>query len=244
MIAVRLRRFILAAAACAAGLPAFAGDIAAVRPIGFAADGSVFAFEEFGVQTGTNIPYSTIYAIDLNNNTFLPDTPVRQRGDDDKATVSAIRKQAADQVAKIVQERGLLDHPGELVAFNPASEVNSDPHSITYRLRASQPGAGEANTVTLEELDEGAPAACKEQVQTIKGFRLRMTQISGQKQDKVVYEDGHVPASRRCPIGYRLGGVVTYQIPGGAMVQIALVLVMNPASDGSDGRWLAVPIKP
>ncbi|MDQ0453785.1 DUF2259 domain-containing protein [Rhizobium paknamense] len=239
-----LRRLALAATLLTSALPAFAGDIASVRPIGFSADGSVFAFEEFGVQSGVNIPYSNIYAIDLNNNTFLPDTPVRQRGDDDKATLSAIRKQAADQVAKIVQDRGLLDHPGELVAFSPVSEVSSDPHSLTYRLRSSVPNSGEPNTLTLEELDEGAPAACKEQVQTIKGFRLRMTQISGQKQDKVVYEDGHVPASRRCPTGYRLGGVVTYQIPGGAVVQIALVLVMNPASDGSDGRWLAVPIKP
>lgn len=102
-----------------AALPAAAGDIATVRPIGFSADGSVFAFEEYGVQSGVNTPYSNIFAIDLNNNTFLPDTPVRLRGDDDKASMAAIRKQSMDQVAKTVQDRGLLDHPGEVVAFNP-----------------------------------------------------------------------------------------------------------------------------
>ncbi|MUO77559.1 DUF2259 domain-containing protein [Agrobacterium vitis] len=234
----------VAVGSLATALPAAAGDIAAVRPIGFSADGSVFAFEEYGVQSGVNTPYSNIFAIDLNNNTFLPDTPVRLRGDDDKASMAAIRKQSMDQVAKTVQDRGLLDHPGEVVAFNPLSEIGTDPHVLSYRVHASQPTVGEPNTLTLEELDEGAPAACKDQVQTIKGFRLKMTQINGAKQDKVVYEDGHVPASRRCPTGYRLGGVVTYQVPGGNVVQIALVLVMNPSSEGSDGRWLAVPIKP
>ncbi|HBF31484.1 DUF2259 domain-containing protein [Rhizobium sp.] len=225
-------------------LPAFAGDIANVRPIGFSADGTVFAFEEFGIQDGTNTAYSNIFAIDLTNNTFLPDTPVRIRADDDKGTLAAIRQKSMEQVAKIVQQRDLLNHPGEIVAFNPVSEVGVDGHILSYRLHNVQPAVGQPYTLTLEELDEGAPAACKDQVPTIKGFRLRMTEINGAKQDKVVYEDGHVPASRRCPTGYRLGGVVTYQIPGGNVVQIALVLVMNPSSQGSDGRWLAVPIKP
>lgn len=225
-------------------LPAFAGDIANVRPIGFSADGTVFAFEEFGIQDGSNTAYSNIFAIDLTNNTFLPDTPVRIRADDDKGTLAAIRQKSMDQVTKIVQQRDLLNHPGEIVAFNPVSEVGVDGHILSYRLHNVQPAVGQPNTLTLEELDEGAPAACKDQVPTIKGFRLRMTEINGAKQDKVVYEDGHVPASRRCPTGYRLGGVVTYQIPGGNVVQIALVLVMNPSSQGSDGRWLAVPIKP
>ncbi len=234
----------LLAIASLISMPALAGDIANVRPIGFSADGTVFAFEEYGVQDGANTAYSNIFAIDLSNNTFLPDTPVRIRADDDKGTLANIRQKSFDQVAKIIQQRDLLNHPGEIVAFNPVAEVGGDGHSLSYRLHNAQPAVGQPNTLTLEELDEGAPAACKDQVPTIKGFRLRMTEINGAKQDKVVYEDGHVPASRRCPTGYRLGGVVTYQIPGGNVVQIALVLVMNPSSQGSDGRWLAVPIKP
>lgn len=234
----------LVAIASFAAMPAFAGDIASVNPIGFSSDGSVFAFEEYGIQDGSNIAYSNIYAIDLTNNTFLPDTPVRIRADDDKTGLAATRQKSMNQVAKIIQQRDLLNHPGEIVAFNPISEVGVDGHTLSYRLHKVQPATGQPYTLTLQELDEGAPAACKDQVPTIKGFRLRMTEINGAKQDKVVYEDGHVPASRRCPTGYRLGGVVTYQIPGGNVVQIALVLVLNPSTQGSDGRWLAVPIKP
>ncbi|WP_250942136.1 DUF2259 domain-containing protein [Allorhizobium sonneratiae] len=224
-------------------LPAFAGDIAAVHPLGFSADGSVFAFEEYGIQTPSNTAYSNIYAINLNNNTFLPDTPVRLRGEDGKGGLAAIRQQSADKVAQMVSQYDFKDHPGEMVAFNPVSEAGVDPHSLSYRLRATMPLTGQPYTLTLEELDEGAPAACKDEAPVIKGFRLRMTQIAGAKQDKVVYEDGHVPASRRCPTGYRLGGVVTYQASNGNLVQIALVLVLTPSSDGSDGRWLAIPIK-
>ncbi|MGE6786024.1 DUF2259 domain-containing protein, partial [Ensifer adhaerens] len=43
-------------AAAATASPALAGDYAALQPIGFSADGNVFAFEEYGVQDGSGFP--------------------------------------------------------------------------------------------------------------------------------------------------------------------------------------------
>nr|WP_272210755.1 DUF2259 domain-containing protein [Marinicella sp. W31]MDC2876669.1 DUF2259 domain-containing protein [Marinicella sp. W31] len=40
---------------------ATAGDFATFTPLGFSDDGSVFAFEEFGVEDGSGFPYSNIF---------------------------------------------------------------------------------------------------------------------------------------------------------------------------------------
>lgn len=71
---------VLFVAAVAAASPTFAGDYAALQPIGFSADGNVFAFEEYGVQDGSGFPYSTIYVIDTRDDSFLPGAPVRAVG--------------------------------------------------------------------------------------------------------------------------------------------------------------------
>ena len=62
-----------------AGLPgvSLAGDIASIQPIGFSADGKVFAFQEFGLKEGSNIPYSNTYFIDTDKGQYLEGTPFR-----------------------------------------------------------------------------------------------------------------------------------------------------------------------
>ena len=72
-------------AAASAGLalllaaPAVAGDRALADFIGFSEDGRYFAFEEYGVQDGSGFPYSTIYVIDLTDDTGCPARPTATR---------------------------------------------------------------------------------------------------------------------------------------------------------------------
>lgn len=224
---------------------ASAGDIASLRPIGFSADGGVFAFEEYGIQDGSGFPYSNIYAIDTVKDAYLPGTPVRIRIDDEAAGLGAARAQAAQKAAPILAAHAPDDHPGQLVAFNPVSEMESDPHQLRYLAYPADPAFGKPYGLRLEEKPQPPPAACKDLLPEIKAFRLLLTEKDGAPVSETVHEDQSVPKSRGCTSGYRLGGVVTHQPPGGShMVHMAMVMVLSFGFEGRDGRWIAVPVHP
>ncbi|WP_117191211.1 DUF2259 domain-containing protein [Rhizobium terrae] len=235
----------LAAMLSAGPLAASAGaaDIASIHPIGFSADGAVFAFEEYGVQDGSGFPYASIFALDLAKDAYLPGTPFRVRLEDDGATIAKARWQVRNQAETMIETHELANHPGELVAFNPITELDDDPHKIRYRSVAVLPPVGEPSTLVLDEIPEPPDPGCEGVVERKVSFRLRFTERDGKPVNEVVHDDERIPSSRRCVNGYRLGGVVAGEAAGGGTVEVALVLVLSAGFEGQDGRWIAIPIK-
>ncbi len=80
--------------AAVAATPARAGDTAELSILGFAADGSVFAFEEYGVQDGSGFPYANRFYIETATDSFVAGTPIRVRIDDESASVDYARSEA------------------------------------------------------------------------------------------------------------------------------------------------------
>jgi predicted secreted protein len=220
-----------------------AADIASVRPIGFSADGVVFAFEEYGIQDGSGFPYANIYALDLNKDTYLPGTPFRVRLEEDGATIAMARWQVHNQADGLIETHELANHPGELVAFNPVTEIGTDPHQLRYLSMPALPPVGEANTLVLDEVPQPLDPKCEGVTDKTVSFRLRFTERDGKPANEVVHEDQRIPASRGCVSGYRLGGIVSGAAVAGIPVEVALVLVLSAGFEGQDGRWIAIPIK-
>lgn len=227
-----------------AATAATAGDIAGFRSIGFSGDGKIYAFEEYGVQDGSGFPYSNIYVLDTVKDTYLPGTPIRVRIDDEQAGLGAARAEAAKKAGPLIDGNDLADEPGQVVAFNPITDVESDPHRLRYLPFPSDPPFGKPYTLTLEDYALPAPPTCKDIVDEVKGFRLRLTERNGAAAADLIHEDDHLPASRNCATGYRLAGVVTHTPPSGPPVHMALVLVLSFGFEGRDGRWIAVPVHP
>jgi len=232
--------------ACAAVLfagSASAADIASIHPIGFSADGQVFAYEEYGIQDGSGFPYANIYALDLAKDTYLPGTPFRVRLEEDDATIAKARWQVQNDAEAVIETHELANHPGELVAFNPITEVDSDPHRLRYRSVPVLPPVGEPNTLVLEEVPQALDPRCEGMVEKTVSFRLRFTELDGKPADDLVHEDQRVPPSRGCASSYRLAGIVSGTAMGGETVEVALVMVLSAGFEGDDGRWIAIPIK-
>lgn len=82
-----------------AAAPAFAGDRALADFIGFSENGRYFAFEEFGTQDGSGFAYSTIYVIDLSDDTWVPGSPYRYQADDETETLARARNESAAMAA-------------------------------------------------------------------------------------------------------------------------------------------------
>jgi predicted secreted protein len=221
---------------------ASAGDFASFQPIGFSADGSVFAFEEYGVQDGSGFPYSNIFFIDTRKDAFLADTPIRLRIDEENTSLAKVRAQNAAAAASLVQKFDLGANPGLLAAFNPITETESSPHRLTYRQYAVDPPVGGDFTLTLDEMPFAPSAQCKDVMPQSIGFRLAFQTEDGKTSDRVLHTDTAIPDSRKCPTGYRIGGVMAYNPVEGEPVHVALVQVLSVGFEGSDGRWIAVPV--
>jgi predicted secreted protein len=222
---------------------AYAGDIASVRPVGFSPDGAIFAFEEYGILDGSGFPYANIYALDLEKDAFLPGTPFRARLQQDGATVAQARWQAQNAAEGLIETHEIASHPAEFLALNPVTEAESDPRKIRYRHTAAWPPVGEPSTLVLEEIPQSPDPSCEGLIERKVSFRLRFTERNGKLANEVVHDDEHIPQSRRCVSGYRLGGVVAGEASGGGTVEVALVMVLSAGFEGFDGRWIAVPIK-
>ncbi|MCP8893554.1 DUF2259 domain-containing protein [Shinella daejeonensis] len=224
---------------------ATAGDFSTFRPIGFSDDGSVFAFEEFGIQDGSGFPYSNIYFIDTEKDAFLAGTPIRIRLDDEAAGLDDARAESREKARPLVERHRLFSNPGVLAAFNPMGEITADRHRIEYLPHAVEPTPGGSYALALDEIALDLPEKCTNLTpEGGKGFRLRLVRRDGEDIDRTIHEDARIPDSRHCPLSYQIAGAMTHHAFGSDPVHIALVLVRSFGFEGSDGRWIAVPFKP
>ena len=228
-----------AALAALSAAPALAGDAAQLEILGFSKDGGVFAFEEYGVQDGSGFPYANRYYIDTTSDTFVKGTPVKVRLDDESASLADARKEARAKGEAIVREDELAANRGFTAGWNAVTEYTADPHRISVNPRPVFPPIDPALEFRLEEVRLENPARCADQGDTV-GFQLLRVATGDGGRTQLVHEDRAIPESRRCPLGYRIGGVQTFHPQGGAPVFAVMIAVRQVGFEGPDHRWLAV----
>lgn len=231
----------LALAFAGAPLPALAGDAADVNILGFNKGAEIFAFEQYGVQDGSGFAYAERYYIDTATDKFVPGSPIRIQAEDEETTVEQVRGQARAKGQKIVPDAELTENRGYTAAFNPIAELSADP----FRVVAAS-GAVYAQTTyefRLEEIPLSANTGCEDFGPPV-GFRLTRIDPAPGGATSVIHEDKAIPASRHCPLGYRLGGVHLSSPIHAAEVVVVLVAVSSQGFEGPDYRWLAVTYRP
>ena len=221
--------------------PVHAGDTASLDVVGYSKDGRIFAFEEHGVQDGSGFAYSNYFFIDTKEDKYLPGTPIRVLIEEEQS-VKKIRGMARAKAQPLIDKYDLTENPGVMVAYNPGSEIDGDPHKIRYTRTLSTPARGITYTLEIKEKVFPAPEECLNMIGEYTGFTLTLTENSSQPANEMLHEDVQVPKSRPCPNGYRIGAVVgseTAEVP-----QIAMILVATYGFEGNDERWIAVPFTP
>lgn len=228
-------------AALALAGPAFAGDTASLNVLGYSPDGKVFAFEEYGIADGSGFPYASIFFIDTENDTFLPGTPIKSRIEDE-IPLAKVRNMARAKAEPLIAKYKLADNPGVIVAYNPPSEIGSDPLKVRFFPYVSAPPHDYSNTLVLTEREFPVPESCKGFADSYTGFTLKLVEYNGTVLNKVVHDDVKIPASRLCPNDYRIGAVISSEFK--EVPLIAMILVGSFGFEGNDRRWIAVPVKP
>lgn len=232
---------IVLAATLTSAPPAFAGDSASLNVLGYSQDGKIFAFEEFGVFDGSGGAYSNIYFIDTEADQFLPGTPIKNRYDDN-GSLAGIRALSRAKAEPLITKYNLAENPGTMVAFNPISEVDSNPHKLRYYEFVSSPPRSQTYTLELKEKEFPPVNDCLNMIGNYTGFTLSLTENAGNPANIVQHEDKQVPKSRGCPNGYRIGAVISSEADSAP--QIAMIVVSTFGFEGNDERWIAVPIDP
>ena len=220
------------ALALAAG-PGLAADAADRAIIGFSGDGRWFAYEEYGVQDGSGFPYATVTVVDLDRNEWAPGTPVRVRVDNETATVHDARRKALTESGPIIEKLGAVE-PGKVLASNAVGEVVADPHAMEFRRFHN---IDDTFVVKLEVFALPRPAGCLDDGRPVVGLALLAGPSGGSLAE--VHRDDTVPASRGCPLGYRLADVIGF----GNDRLVIMVHTLAAGFEGLDARFLAVPAR-
>lgn len=217
---------------------ASAGDFADREIIGFSQNGSVFAFEEYGVQDGSGFPYSNIYIVDTANDRWINGSPFRVRIDDETAGIEEARNQARQQADNALNG---IYHKGLLAASNPHTEVSPDPYRIVARPRSYIPSGLPNLELKLDVYEVFGQDYCS-LGGALKAFRLLLISQTDGIATRLIHDDGNsVPKSRNCPLDYQFADIITYHPDAGGMVAIALVRVWSLGFEGPDGRYIAIP---
>lgn len=233
-------RIALAATALAAAAPAsLAGDAATMEVIGFSADGSVFAFEEYGIQDGSGFPYASRYYIDTRTDRFLPTTPVRAVLEDETATVAQARTHARRESQMIYPDETFAGNSGHAAGRNAITELSADPFRMEINPRPVFPPIDAPLEFRLEEVPVAQPDRCQG-FGEIKGFRLLRIGPAPASTERPIHADDGIPTSRGCPLGYAIGGVQTFYPQAGNPVFAVLISVRQVGFEGPNHRWIAV----
>ena len=241
---LRAVSFSLAAALAGFALSAQAGDASRLKVLGFSGDGSIFAFEEYGVQDGSGFPYANRFYIDTASDSFVSPSPIRIRLDDETANIAAARDQARAAGEAIVADAELAENAGYLAGFNAITELSADPFRMVVNPRPVYPPIDEPLEFRLEEISFAASGTCAGVADTTKGFRLVAIDRQPGGTTQLLHEDTSVPSSRGCPIGYRIGGVQTFMPHQGVSALAVLIAVESFGFEGPDHRWMAVTLRP
>ena len=226
-------------------VPARAGDMSSFDPVGFSADGTRYAFIEYGVSDGSGAPYATGYLIDTVNDRWVSGTPVRLGGGEpgDLSATEIARRIAdlrAEARTRLSQAAGVETWaPGHIHVLSPATDVSRDGSELSVGPYYSLFGRDQPVTVRLEQLPlEQTSRDCP--FGDTKGMRVTLEEGG---RTSVLQEDTRIPKSRYCPTQYRLAGVQTHYVRGDGPVSrvlVVLVQMFTPGFEGSDVRWLAL----
>ena len=234
--------------------PASASEDAELNIIGFSEDGTLFVFEEFGLQAGSGLPFSNLYVVDLPSDRWVRGTPFREmprEGEFDErdafAALEVTRARTAEAAAPLLA-RHAVRVPGAVVfARGLGDHARQGTVSTIRRPFSDQP----LSTRAFDEFDLRleafeAPSPLDYCFEPTRGYRLTLEHPAAAP--VVLHEDSRVPRSRGCAREYRLSHFIVPGVrcapercPDGPL-GVALISVFAQGFEGLGRSFIAAPV--
>lgn len=221
-----------------------AGDYAHEQAIGFSKDGRYFGFEEFGIEDGSGFPYSNIFIIDLETDTFAPSTPVRVRLGSAGGLLAAARTKVRKDARAVLKKYQLTSPATSIYArglgdFADFEGGLTTPHVSKITLPSfTDPTSTSRNSFELIMRHIPAPSVAKCPLDTI-GFQMEKIDADGKR--RFVHKDKKILLSRGCPVKYRITRVYIPAFVRGEFAAV-LISVFQTGFEGLDRRFIVFPV--
>jgi predicted secreted protein len=232
-----------------AATTAHAADGAQSRAIGFSPDGKFFAFEQYGVQDGSGFAYSDIFVIDIAANQWVSGTPVRIVDEAEEGNIDSARNKAMGQAKPIIDAMRATGSFDTLL-HRPFTDFTNDRRRVRFaRWYSSTADSGAYDAlgsyeIAVKDVTLPVPQECTEtDIAMPVGMEVTMKNLKTSTV-KSMTKDSAIPKSRRCSHAYDIEAVFapsSFNVPGDPL--IALVGVYARGFEGSDRRFIAVPIE-
>jgi predicted secreted protein len=238
-----LPRLILAAVIAAlAGPVAAAANQAKLAILGFAPDGSAFAFEQFGWSSGERYPYSDLSVISSKSGQPFVGAPFQSLIVQENATQEKARLMSYTAAQRILADLR-IGEPGTVLARASGDPADPAAGSLALDLKGLGPVTVRLDSTIIKS------AACE-----ALGAKVRVLAIRLLGPDGTVLRDLHKeknpPPNRFCPTGYGFAEARILPRPEGPPVLALIVGINSPGGNGDDRRYtgfvfdLAAPAEP
>ena len=193
-----------------------AGDFATLNFIGFSKDGKYLAFEEYGVQDGSGFPYSHIYFVDVVKNAYAA-APVTVRIDKETATERLARSRAKLGAGAALRRLRIIEgNTGSLVVARLLTDPKAyrdskdDEQTINFAETMGSLYRRGDYDLMLKSFEVKGIKDCDYNDDPIRKLELVLKDNDADT-TKVLQKDANLPASRACPLSYRMQYVYLYE---------------------------------
>ncbi len=215
--------------------PLLAEDIAHRRIIGFSPDGNYFAFEQSGIENGSGAAYAHIFLIDTRRNKWVKGSPYRSTAIGRRKLPRARQKVRSAARRALVRYR--IRKKGVVLASNPITELNSDPHRVEVYTRRTIQKMDEPLVFSIRESRVRTPRCRRFTRRGIKGFAIRVRRKGGRVE--TLHTDTRIPKSRGCPTSYSISDVIRLKKRDGGAVYAVIYSFIRSGRDGEERRFIA-----
>lgn len=216
-----------------------AGDFSNLNFIGFSKDGQFLAFEEYGTQDGSGFPYSTIYFINTEKNSFAAPS-VSATIENENGTEAAARNKT-----KLAAAKKLLQF--KIVKGNSGTHILSRLITDLTEYKNSQSNLEIANFAEIigsmyrkgdyELTLKSVPVKTKDcEIYEQDTFMLELSLKN--KEDNTVkslQKDSVLPKGRGCALNYSIRDIYLYESN-----MVVFISYETPGFEGPDMRYMAV----
>jgi predicted secreted protein len=210
------------------------GDQAHLAIIGFAKDGSAFAFEQFGWQNNSTFPFSELSVIETSTGKFFAGMPFQSAIAVRGAVLQTARLMVYAAARPVLDQRGITE-PG--VIAGRASGDPNDKTALTMSFDAPTLGPVTITVAATSVKSVGCEAADVK----VKALALRLVDAKGALIRNLFLERAP-PTDRLCPTGYGIAEVRYFPRKDKPPILAIIIGFDRPAFGGLDRRYMGVTI--
>ena len=225
------------------------GEKALLNIIGYSEDGRYFSFEEYGIQDGSGFAYSSIYIIDLSDDSWVVGTPIRvidKEMDEtsEAVTLLANARSEAHEKAQLRLDGLAMNRPAMILAYNGDGELDSD--GLSLRFGVARHGMNPSLSdymLNLESFNAQTALSCVEWFsKPAVGFLLKLVNAQSGIEEEI-YRDKVLSRSRGCASSYKISGIYIPYEASDISDAVTLISVFGRGFEGAiDRRYIVVPI--